>query len=157
MSDLPDLGEILTGLLADVPRDQQPLLIAAAERMAAQRYRGWAADPAYEAHRDGLLGCALREEEIASRIEALYEDLPAAQQGVTDSIPTLQETARDLFEPRPLREQLLLQASGERLGAATWRAFAVNADAASAAVFAECAVLEEESAAVLDGILDATA
>ena len=36
-SALPNIGEALAPVLARVPREQQPLLIALAERMAAER------------------------------------------------------------------------------------------------------------------------
>ena len=69
---LPDLAEVLGRVLQRVPLAEQPLLVALAERLAAERYRGWAEeDPAHAA---GLLACAAREEEIARRVEGLYPD-----------------------------------------------------------------------------------
>jgi hypothetical protein len=152
--ELPDVAEILAPVLARVPREQQPLLVAIAERMAAERYRGWAAQPGYEAHRSRLLACAQREEEIAGRIEALSPKAAAIQHEIRAGNPDLEEINRRLFAGRPLRQQLTIQARGERLGAATWRAFAGQANDRSAEVFQACALLEEESAAVLEGILE---
>ncbi len=43
-SQLPDVAEILGPVLARVDPEQRPLLMAIAERMAAERYRGWAED-----------------------------------------------------------------------------------------------------------------
>jgi hypothetical protein len=152
-SNLPDVAAVLAPILERVRREQQPLLIAVAERMAAERYRGWAAEAAHEAHRSQLLACARREEEIADRIEALYPDAAAVQREILTANPGLEGINRGLFSDRPLSEQLTLQARGERLGAATWRAFAGEARGASRETFLACALLEEESAAVLEAIL----
>jgi hypothetical protein len=150
---LPSVADVLAPVLARVPRERQPLLIALAERMAAERYRGWAAEPEYDAHRSGLLACARREEDIAERIEALYPQAATVQSAIRAEIPDLDEINRGLFADRPLRQQLAIQAQGERLGAATWRAFAAAAGEEAAAVFEGCALLEEESATVLEEIL----
>ncbi len=152
-SELPDLAEILGGVLERVPREQRPLLVAIAERMAAQRYRDWAAQPSYDAHRSQLFACAQREEEIADRIESLYPDAAAVRREILDKNPDVEEINRSLFAGRPLSEQLTIQAKGERLGAATWRSFAREASPAFREAFQACALLEEESAATLEAIL----
>jgi hypothetical protein len=152
-TELPNLAEVLARVVARVPREQQPLLVAIAERMAAERYRDWAAQPGYEGHRGRLLACAQREEEIAGRIEALYENAAAVRGEILAKAPDLGEINRSLFAGRPLAQQLILQAQGERLGAATWRAFAADAAGPSAEVFGACALLEEESAVVLEDIV----
>ena len=41
-STLPDLAEILGRVIGRVPAERQPLLLAIAERLAAERYRAWA-------------------------------------------------------------------------------------------------------------------
>ncbi len=151
--ELPSVAEALGGVLARVPRDQQPLLVAMAERLAADRYRSWADEPSYGAHRAPLLACALREEEIAGRIESLYPDAAAVQRDLLADNPDIEEINRDLFCGRPLDEQLAIQAQGERLGASTWRAFAREANGPSRATFEACALLEEQSAVVLETIL----
>src|SRR5215470_9580879 len=130
-SALPDIGEALSAILARVPRAQQPLLIAVAERMAAERYRGWAADPAFAHHGAALRACADREEEIARRIEALYPDAVALQGDLVAGNPELEDLNRTLFAGRPLQQQFTIQARGERLGAATWRSFAKHAEGAA--------------------------
>jgi hypothetical protein len=150
---LPDLAQVLAPLLAQVERARQPLLIALAERLAAERYRGWAAGAA-EPARARLRACAAREEEIAARVEALAPDAAAIQRELLAKHPELRALNRELFAGRPLAEQLRLQARGERLGAATWRAFArEETDAARREALLACAVLEEESAAVLEALL----
>ena len=153
-SELPDLAAVLGRVLQLVPLERQPLLIATAERLAADRYRAWANDPACAPHRSRLLACAAREEDIAGRVEALHPGAADLQADLLRTHPDLEQINRELFADRPLREQLALQARGERLGAATWRAFARHAtDPSRAAVFVACAGLEEESALVLESIL----
>jgi hypothetical protein len=149
--ELPDIAAVLAAILQRVPRAQQPLLIAYAERLAAERYRGWAesVDTAHE--KDGLLGCAAREEEIAARIEALYPNAKSMQQDLLAANPDLLEINRTLFAPLTLEQQFQLQARGERLGAATWRAFGQHAsEPRTREVFLECALLEEQSAELLE-------
>jgi hypothetical protein len=130
------------------------LLIAYAERLAAERYRGWAGQVHDTAQRAGLLACAAREEEIAARIESLYPDAAAAQRALLDANPDLLQVNTRLFAGLTLDRQFELQAQGERLGAATWRAFAQHADDPGARdVLAACAPLEEESADFLESII----
>jgi len=148
---LPDLAEVLGRVLQRVPLEQQPLLVALAERLAAERYRGWAEEDG--AHAAGLLECAAREEEIARRVEALHPDHESTTRELVARNPDLLEINRSLFAGRPLADQLALQARGERLGAATWRAFArALSDPARRDAFLACALLEEKSAAFLESI-----
>jgi hypothetical protein len=137
-----------------VAREQQPLLVAVAERMAAERYRDWARVSPDAQQRDALLACAGREDDIARRIESLYPGAAALQQQMIDQNPDLAEINRSLFAGRSLPQQFTIQARGERLGAATWRAFAAHAQHAAARdTFLTCANLEEESAIVLEGFI----
>jgi hypothetical protein len=152
---LPNVAEVLAAVLARVPRERQPLLIAYAERLAADRYRGWAAQAENQRRRPGLLACAEREEAIATRIESLHPGAAAIQQAILAANPDLEQVNRTLFEGRPLAQQFAIQAQGERLGAATWRAFAAQADESARSTLFECAALEEESAVFLEGILAA--
>ena len=155
-AELPNVAEVLAPLLQRVPREQQPLLIAVAERLAAQRYRDWAEDAVMEPYRQQLLACADREEDIARRVEACYPDAAAIQRGLLTTNPELEQINRSLFADRPLAQQLTIQAGGERLGAVTWRAFArPELNASRRAVFLACAELEEASAVVLENILGA--
>jgi len=153
-SELPNLGEIIGRVLARVPERERPLLIAVAERLAAQRYRGWADRPEASGHRARLLACAGREEEIAERVEALYPGAAAIQREILAKHPDLEELNRSLFADRPLAQQLAMQAQGERLGAATWRALArAELEASARETLLACAELEEASAVVLESIL----
>ena len=156
-NDLPDVAQVLAGILARVDERERALLIAIAERMAADRYRGWAGDPANAAHATALRACAEREERIAARVEGLYADAAARQRALVDAHPDLPEINRTLFAGRPFGAQFAIQAGGERLGAATWRALASREeDARRREVLLSCAPLEEESAAVLEAIVGAT-
>jgi hypothetical protein len=152
--ELPEIGHALAPVLAVVPRDRQPLLIAAAERLAAARYREWAAATHDETFKRELLECATREEEIAARIEGLYPDAAEGQRALLAAHPEVQDINRTLFTGRPMPDQFTIQARGERLGAATWRAFARHAtDETARETFLECALLEEASAAVLEHVV----
>ena len=152
---LPDIGEALAPVLARVPREQQPLLIALAERMAASRYRDWAAQIGDAAGRAQLLACAEREERIAAKVEALDPRAAAIQRDLLAKHPELPALNGSLFAGRPLREQFTIQARGERLGAATWRSFARHeSDAARRKILEGCAELEEASAQVLEALLE---
>jgi hypothetical protein len=151
---LPDLGEALAPVLARVPREQQPFLIALAERMAAERYRGWAAQAKDASDRAQLLACAEREERIAAQVEAFDPGAAALQRDLLAKHPELPELNRSLFAGRPLAQQFAIQARGERLGAATWRSFARReGDASRKKTLESCAELEEQSARVLEALL----
>ena len=144
---------MIGSVLQRVPDDQKPLLIAIAERRAADRYRGWA-DEVAAAAGARLRACAEREEQIAGLVEALYPDADAIQRDIVTRNPDLEEVNRTLFSGRPLAQQFMLQAQGERLGAATWRAFAqVATSREHRETFLRCATLEEDSAAVLEELL----
>jgi hypothetical protein len=152
-SKQPNVAEVISGFLRGVPRDRQPLLIALAERLAAERYRAWAA-AADGSRQSELLACAEREEQIARRVEGLYPDGAAQQRALIAEYPVLLTVNDTLFAGRPVAEQFAIQAQGERLGAATWRSFANHApDAETRATFLACAELEEASARVLESHL----
>ncbi|HYV57440.1 MAG TPA: GFA family protein [Candidatus Nitrosopolaris sp.] len=151
--ELPDIGAVLLPLLQRVPRQQQPVLIALAERLAADRYRGWATHVAEADRRDGLMGCADREDEIARRVESLHSGAAAIQRDLLVGNRELLDINRSLFAGRSLAQQFVIQARAERLGASTWRAFAQGEKTAERRdTFLGCALLEEESAAYLDSI-----
>lgn len=150
--ELPNVAQLLGRVLARVPEPQRPLLIAFAERLAAERYRGWAAIADAE-RRPGLLRCADREEEIARRVESLHADADAEQQRILAANPDLPEINRSVFADRPLAEQFAIQAQGERAGAALWRALARAAPSdRTRDEYLACARLEEESATYLESL-----
>src|SRR6185369_5308583 len=94
---IPDVGELLAPVLARVSREQRPLLLAIAERLAAERYRGWAEDPANASHAAALHACAGREQEIAQRIEALHAGAAALQDAILADNPDLADVNRTIF------------------------------------------------------------
>jgi len=150
---LPNLGDVFARLLQQVDEPHRPLLIAIAERLAAERYRGWAKEPSQSARAPQLLDCAHREEEIATRVEALFPDATAIQREILVKHPDLAAVNRSIFAGRPLSDQFRIQAHGERLGAATWRSFARQRESGVAReTFLACAELEEASALVLEAI-----
>ena len=154
VDELPESGQALAPVLAAGPRDRQPLLIAAAERLAAARYREWAAATHDETFKRELLECATREEDIATRVEGLYPDAAAIQQALLGAHPEVPEINRTLCAGRPLPDQFTIPARGERLGAATWRSFARHTtDETAREAFLACALLEEASAAVLEHVV----
>lgn len=150
---LPDIGAILAPLLGAVAAGERPLLLAIAERMAAERYRGWAAEVDDAATRAGLLACAAREDEIATRVEAAHADAAAVQMRLRADHPELTALNAAIFADRTLAEQFAIQAAGERLGASTWRAFAAaHPDPTARAAYLACAPLEEASADFLESL-----
>ncbi len=153
-SEIPNVAELLGRLVERVAEPERPLLIALAERLAAERYRGWAKLAASPERRAGLLACAGREDEIAGRVEALHPDASAAQRRIQESQPDLPRINAAVFAGRPLEEQFAIQAQGERAGAALWRGLAKAAPTAPARdAYLACARLEEESAAYLESLL----
>jgi hypothetical protein len=150
---LPDVGAILAPLLGAVAPGERPLLLAIAERMAAERYRAWAARVDAPDLQAGLLACAAREDEIASRVEAVHLEAVTVQARLRAEHPELETITAELFGSRPLSEQFAIQASGERLGAGTWRAFAAaESDPTARAAYLACAPLEEASAEFLQSV-----
>jgi hypothetical protein len=146
----PDIASVLGQLMQRVPPGQQQLLMALAERMAADRYRAWAANAEAE-RRTALLACAAREEEVARRVESLHADAAVVQAEIREKNPDLGALAQSFFAQFALEEQFVIQAQAERLGAATWRSLAKRQpDAAVRDLFLTCAALEEESAVVLE-------
>ena len=152
-TELPNIAEIVGGILQRVPREQQPILLAQRERVAATRYRGWASEIFDPGRRSAFLAWADREEEIARRVEALYPAATSIRREILARNPGLTSITGSLFSAYPLDQQFILQARGERFGAVTWRSFAQSEqDPEARKVFLDCAVLEEESATFLESI-----
>jgi len=154
-NELPDIAEVIGRILQRVPREQRPILLAQRERVAAARYRGWASETADPGRRSAFLACADREEEIARRVEALYPAAASIQRDILASNPDLAGSPLSAYAPD---QQFILQARGERFGAAMWRVFAQEEQNPEARkVFLDCAVLEEENAIFLESISGAEA
>ena len=146
------LTELIGPVVGSLPEAERPAVIALAERIAAGRYRGWIEHVEDPEARARLAACADREEEIASRVEAIVPDAAGIQAAVKAAHPDLPDGYAALFEGRPLAEQFALQARAERAGAALWRSLAQASEGPARAVFLECAKLEEESAEVLESL-----
>jgi hypothetical protein len=142
----------LAPLLQRIPVAQHPYLLQAAERLAAGRYRSWVGSASSLDSKAALLACADREDEIAQRVESLYPDAALLQQQPLANIPDLVKAGRNYFAPYSVAEQFALQAQGERLGAATWRAFAKHVEGKAREILLGCAMLEEQSAEYLESI-----
>lgn len=150
---VPDVAAILGPILASVPAEERPLLLAIAERLAAERYRRWAGETDVPERAAGLLACAAREDEIASRVEAVFPNAAAVQARLRAAHPEVVTVADALFGSRPLGEQFAIQAAGERAGASAWRALAAAVpDGPVRQAFLGCAPLEEASAAYLESL-----
>lgn len=154
MTDLtiPRFGELLGPFIARVAPETMPRFLALLERGAADRYRHWA--ESLPEHRDGLLRCAAREDEIADRIEAAFALDESLRPQLEAPLPEAVATYYDVFAPLPLRDQLRVQAAAERQGAAAWRNIATRHTEPSVIdQLNECSRLEERSAEYLDDLV----
>lgn len=152
MSDIeiPNFGELLAEHLGAVPPEAYPYLLSQLERTAAARYRGWAEE--VPEHREDLLACAAREDEIADRVEALFPPSDEHRALVADIIPRAKDTYYAAFEPYTPAEQMTIQANAERQGANAWQtlkaAYPDHAEALDA-----LSAIELASADYLDAML----
>lgn len=152
--ELPDLAKILGQALQTIEPGQRPVLLAALERLAGQRYRVWANEHPDPSVKEGLLACAEREEEIARRVESLHPDAAETQNRLLSENPQLLDLNRTLFEGRPIKDQFTMQAQGERAGAAAWRAYgAAAAEQSAQELLQSCSTLEEANADFLQSLL----
>ena len=150
---LPDLGLMLAPLLAELEGGERPGFLARLERVAGERYRGWAVEAPQ--HAAALLECARSEDEIAERAERLFP-LSAAQAARLEALmPRARELYAAIFVGRTLPEQFAVQAAAERLGGGAWRGFAATPGLPHALreALATCSALEEASAARLEKML----
>ncbi len=147
---IPNFGELLAEHLEAIPAEALPYMLSQLERTAAERYRGWA--DAVPDHREGLLACAAREDEIADRVEAMFPPSEANRELVQAAIPAARATYYEVFDGHSPLEQMTIQANAERQGANAWQGLkegypdkAESLDALSA--------IELQSADYLDSIL----
>ena len=151
--DIPNFGALLAEHIGSIPEPAVPAFLARLERTAADRYRGWA--EAVPAHSDGLLACAMREDEIADRVEALF---PATQpeqiEAIEAAIIPARDTYYEVFDGLSPVQQMTIQANAERQGAAAWRNMIPGVEDQSVVdALEQCAQIEEASADYLDGLL----
>ena len=84
---LPDLGELLRPVLETVPIAVRPRVVATLERAAGERYRAWATSCSDPRQAEGLWACALREEDVAARVEAIFPAQPGEQPLMATVLP----------------------------------------------------------------------
>src|SRR6185369_8899812 len=94
---LPNVAVLLATVLQQCPQENQPLLIALAERLAAERYRRWSEEPSVARHAQDLRDCAAREESIAAQVEGLYPKAAGIQAALRAQHPDLFEINASLF------------------------------------------------------------
>jgi hypothetical protein len=104
---------------------------------------------------DGLRACAIREEEVAARIERAFPSQPDEAGHIGGVLPQIAEAFRSAMAQRSVAEQYAIQAAAERRGAAFWRTLAASVpDAAVRETLSVCAQLEERSAEFLEAIVN---
>jgi hypothetical protein len=150
---IPDFGELLAPHIGSVPEQAVPAFLARLERTAADRYRMWA--EAVPEHREDLLACAAREDDIADRVERIYPLADDAHQAVIEAaIGPARDTYYEVFSGLTPLQQMTIQANAERQGAAAWRGMIEQeSDPDTRAALEECARIEEASADYLDALL----
>ncbi len=147
---IPNFGEVLSEHLSGVPNEAYPYLLSQLERTAADRYRGWA--EAVPEHKDGLLACAAREDEIANRVEAMFPPSDEHRAQVNAMIPAAKKTYYAVFEGYTPLEQMTIQAKAEEQGAGAWQNLK-QAYPDQSEAFDQLSALELESAAYLNTLL----
>jgi len=156
MTDLqiPNFGALLAPYIGQVPPEAMPRFLALLERGAADRYRSWA--EALPEHADELMICARAEDEIADRIESVFELDETLRPALEAPLPEAKRTYYDVFTGMDVWDQLRVQANAERQGAQAWRNIASRTtDQRVLDQLAACSTLEEASADRLD-LLTAT-
>lgn len=141
-------------ILAAASPEEAPLLLAALERMAADKYRNWATQTDDPMERAGLLDCAGREEAIAQFIESLDERSAERTAALLKRLPDLQALYDGVLAGQDRKEQLRRQAAGELGGADFLRQFREAHSGAVAAQFEALALGEEANARFLTVLTD---
>jgi hypothetical protein len=145
--------EAFAPLLSHVAEHEIPMLIAMIERLAADRYRGWAATTDDPVERAGLFACALREDEIAEFIESLDVDAAARMAELNARFPDLNDRYQSVMTGRSRFEQFRIQSQGELGGADYMRQFAAASRGAVAARFTSLACCEEANSRYLSTLI----
>ena len=148
--DIPNFAELLAEHLSSVPQEAFPYLLSQLERTAADRYRGWAVE--VPAHRDGLIACAAREDEIADRAEATFPPSEEHRALVATVTPKAKAVYYAAFEPYTPVEQMTIQANAERQGASAWQILKTMYPQHAEALD-QLSAIEIDSAEYLDALL----
>jgi len=121
--ELPDLASLVGAFLGQCSPAEQRVLLAGAERIAADQYRRWA-DHAGDDDRDGFLAAAEREERVADVLDKLTPDAAETRARSTSaSRCSLRPTDR-CCRAETGTDQFAIQSAAERAGGALLRAFA---------------------------------
>jgi hypothetical protein len=154
--EIPDFGALLRPFIGQVPEQARPRFLALLERGAAERYRYWAG--VLPEHGETLGFCAAAEDEIADRVEAMFELDPALADELTAPLPAATAAYYEVFVGMDVWDQLRVQAGAERQGARAWRSIAAgHPDEQVRAGLEACSRLEEASADRLDALITAHA
>jgi len=152
---LPDLLAVVGPLFDKCAPDEQRILLAVLERLAAEHYRRWAnglSDP--EQRRDFLTAAAL-EEHIASVAEGLEPKAPAIAERLWKRFPNLRSLYADAIADLSDTQQWEVQSAGEHGGAGLWHTFAkAEANPEVRAKLRACAVADEENSQFLIRVLE---
>ena len=151
---LPDLLALFTPLFDQCTPDEQRILLAVLERLAAEHYRRWAEGLSDPAQKRDFLAAAAREEHIAAVLEGLGPRAEHLARTVWQRFPHLRTLYADAIQPLSREEQWKVQSIGEHGGAELLRSFAaaeVNPD--GRAKLLVCAAEDEENAQLLAEVL----
>lgn len=150
--EIPDFGSLLRPFIGRVPDAARPRFLALLERGAAERYRVWV--QMLPEHAEVLSACAAAEDEIADRVEAMFDLDPAMADELRAPLPDATARYYEVFTGLDVWDQLRIQAGAERQGARAWRNIAaVHPDPAVCEGLEACSRLEESSADRLDALL----
>jgi hypothetical protein len=153
MTQPASIVEAFEPLLPQLAEEEIPLILAVLERIAGEKYRGWAEEAGDPVEREGLLACAAREDEIAQFIESLNAESESRVAELHRRFPDLRERYDSVMEGRSRREQLRIQAEGELGGADYMRQFADATAGAISARFASLALCEEANSRFLSELI----
>jgi 4-carboxymuconolactone decarboxylase len=149
---LPDVADVVGAFLSQCSPPERRVLLARAERIAAEQYRRWAEHAADE-ERDGLLAAADREERVAAVLEKVTRDAAETAPALEDRSVLLAAAYGSVLQGRRRDDQFAIQSAAERAGGALLRAFAEReTDVAARDALLSAAALEEANASFLDGV-----
>ncbi len=120
----PDLLAILTPLFDQCDKEEQRILLAVLERLAAEHYRAWAAQVSDPVQKQEFLDAAGREEQIAEVVESLDSQAEQKAQALWARFPDMRDIYANTMRPLTLEVQWRVQAKGELGGAQLLRDFA---------------------------------
>ena len=150
---IPEFGRLLAPVLSDLAPTDRPAFLARLERIAAGRYRQWAAEaPEWS---EVLLACAAAEDEIANRVMDCFPVDEATAQLLDSRLPLASQLYQSAFASLSVHEQLRIQAAAELQGANAWRSVSTipGLSAHILSELAHCSELEERSSASVTNLL----